>query len=116
MKEKYYYLRDKERKPLITVCLLYVSGHIARGVAICSPSDNPEKREGRRIAFKKAEKAFLEKTQTEPVIREEPIEVINRVTNPYGPHRFSPYLDMLSYKSVFNPILIDHEKRMLGVL
>lgn len=52
MIEKFYYIRDKENKPRITVCFLKdeSTGDFARGVAICSKRDNPCKRTGRNIA------------------------------------------------------------------
>ena len=47
MIEKYYYLRDKQNKPRVTVCCHWANGRfIARGVAICSMKDNPVKLSG----------------------------------------------------------------------
>lgn len=63
--EVYYYLRGRARgpapkgmkkekqngPPLITVCLSQLpDGTVCQGVAICSPKEAPEKKEGRRIA------------------------------------------------------------------
>ena len=51
-KTYFYYLRDKERKPLVTVCLhCDDKGEYYRGVAVCSPKDSPNKRVGRNIAL-----------------------------------------------------------------
>jgi len=64
MDQIYYYLRDNERKPIITVCLLaYLDrekGPLvdARGVAVCSPLDQPVKKKGRGIAYSRAIKAL----------------------------------------------------------
>ncbi|HQN26874.1 MAG TPA: hypothetical protein PLD71_10630 [Syntrophales bacterium] len=56
----YYYLRDKEKQPLVTVCLLVdmkTREVVSRGVAICSPLDHPTKRIGRGIAYGRALRA-----------------------------------------------------------
>lgn len=59
MREIYYYVRNKERKPLVTVCLLFSPSEdkIYRGVAVCSPKDNPNKAIGRGIAKGRALRA-----------------------------------------------------------
>ena len=56
MNEKtyFYYYRDRESKPRITVCLLKANGAVARGIAICSLKDNPCKKTGRKIALQRA--------------------------------------------------------------
>lgn len=53
----YYYLRDKKKQPLVTVCLLVdmkTREVVSRGVAICSPLDHPTKRIGRGVAYGRA--------------------------------------------------------------
>jgi hypothetical protein len=60
MMEKYYYCRDKQHRPIITVCLLsFEDGFMARGVSICSPKDQPEKEVGRCIAHNRALRSLL---------------------------------------------------------
>lgn len=55
---KYYYLRDKQNRPIVTVCLICNDGGIwSRGIAICSKSDNPCKKVGRKLAYQRAMKA-----------------------------------------------------------
>ena len=49
-KSKYYYCRDSNNRPVVTVCLLKTNGNIAQGVAICSLLDNPCKKTGSNIA------------------------------------------------------------------
>jgi len=48
---KYYYLRDKQYLPVVTVCLLkrdgLYAGGVSKGIAICSVFDNPDKKSGR---------------------------------------------------------------------
>ena len=53
-KSKYYYCRDSNNRPVVTVCLLQANGDISRGVAICSLSDNPCKKTGRKISRDRA--------------------------------------------------------------
>lgn len=53
-KSKYYYCRDSNNRPVVTVCLLKSNGNIAQGVAICSLLDNPCKKTGRKIARDRA--------------------------------------------------------------
>lgn len=58
MEEKYYYIRDRHNKPVITVCLLKKDGFTSRGVSVCSPDDNPSKKIGREIALSRAKKTM----------------------------------------------------------
>jgi len=57
MKAYYYYYRDSDRRPVITVCLLKIADGLHRGISICSPKDNPCKKEGRKLALYKALRA-----------------------------------------------------------
>jgi hypothetical protein len=51
----YYYERDIDGVPIVTVCLVVDSkGKTARGVAYCSPRDNAKKSVGRGIALNRA--------------------------------------------------------------
>jgi hypothetical protein len=54
MKERIYYERDEKNRPIVTVCLLQINGAFARGLAVCSPQDNPDKKVGRKIARQRA--------------------------------------------------------------
>ena len=68
---KYYYLRDEENKPRITICAVYdsIAGIFARGVAMCSEKDNPNKRVGRNIALQRAVHALANRTDACPIER-----------------------------------------------
>jgi hypothetical protein len=60
LKPVYYYLRDKNKRPLVTVCLLVDPDHkevVSRGVAICGPLDMPAKKVGRGMAYGRALRA-----------------------------------------------------------
>jgi len=52
LKEYYYYLRDEQNRPAVTVCLIVDndSNEYFRGIAVTSDKDMPSKKEGRRIA------------------------------------------------------------------
>ena len=55
---QFYYLRDEHNRPIVTVCLMYIEGYVSRGIALCSPKDNPCKKIGRGIAYNRASKAI----------------------------------------------------------
>ena len=52
MKDYYYYFRDKDKKPVVTVCLLadWKNNDVSRGIAICSKKDSPCKKAGRKFS------------------------------------------------------------------
>lgn len=58
MKTYYYYTRDDSRKPVGTHCFIVSGKQYARGTAICSPRDEPNKALGKRIATGRAIKAM----------------------------------------------------------
>lgn len=69
---KYYYIRDNQNRPTITVCLIKDSeGNISRGIAICSDKDQPCKKVGRNIAKERAIYAITENKDGCPIHREE---------------------------------------------
>ncbi|KKM32240.1 hypothetical protein LCGC14_1565890 [marine sediment metagenome] len=77
MKEFYYYLRDNDNRPLVTVCLMQSNINFSRGVAICSNLDSPCKRVGRNIAHERASHAMKVQGSTCPMGREDAFHVIN---------------------------------------
>ena len=90
--EKYYYIRDERKRPIITVCLVRAErangNDIARGIAVCSEKDSPCKKVGRAIA---SEKDNLEMNRS--------------------------WLPLLAFsfgfpKSYFNPKLTEYEERL----
>jgi len=119
MKEYFYYLRDKQRRPVVTVCLLKLTKHtkkngvvitsdsgnevIVRGVAICSNSDDPCMKTGRNIAKGLALKAFIRRESGGLVVRSEAEAVLNEVVPSFwlgadltkkGKYVFDPVLSM----------------------
>lgn len=62
MDRMFYYMRDGLNRPVVTVCLIDAGkGMKARGVAICSKLDCPQKKVGRAIAFERARSALVDK-------------------------------------------------------
>lgn len=67
---KYYYLRDENGHPRVTVCLLKASigGMFHRGLALCSYSEKViDKKLGRKLAYKRAVKAMMSKRNQLPI-------------------------------------------------
>ena len=59
MKAFYYYNRDNKKRPVITKCFITDGVTWSRGVAVCSLKDNPCKKVGKRIAYRRAMHAFF---------------------------------------------------------
>lgn len=57
MKPKFRYHRDEANRPLVTECSIIDNegNQTGWGIAICSPSDNPCKATGRKIALQRAQ-------------------------------------------------------------
>lgn len=55
-KEIYYYFRDENNRPIVTVCLIKDGDYVRRGVSICSIADGSNKKIGRKIAQGRAMK------------------------------------------------------------
>jgi hypothetical protein len=110
----YYYLRDIDNNPIITVCIIKnIKGQICRGVAICrNELEQPLDIEGRNKAFGRAKKALYRKKCTEPINREETnnrirdLLEINSAIAPYN----------LFFKSDFNANPSNFEKSLFGKL
>lgn len=101
MREKYYYLRDIQNKPIITVCLVKEGQNIARGLAICSEIDPLCKAKGRAIARNRAIHALRSKINSLRIRRAELVEAAYFFSIP------EPF-----YKSSANPILTNREKNL----
>lgn len=102
----YYYFRDDNNNPLITVCLLKGKEGIAKGIAVCSPDDNPEKVEGKSIAKKRALKAYLGKRIGEHIRSDNAAETLACCGSLLDKMWNLP-------KVWFNPELSSYEKRIL---
>jgi len=111
MKDFFYYFRDKENKPRVTVCLKVDTergiGAVARGVAICSLSDNPNKKKGRQIASGRAARAAFRGNRSYRIARVEAIAALESTAE------FSTF--PVWSKSEFFPELTEFEKKLLGL-
>ena len=60
LKYYFWYIRDKDNRPIITVCLAHdeEANIFSRGIAVCIWKDNPDKKLGRKIAKDRAIKAM----------------------------------------------------------
>ncbi len=65
MKSVIYYVRDDNNHPKISICLAVEGDEVARGMAICSSTDNVKKSEGRKRAYDRAIEALSSKQNKE---------------------------------------------------
>lgn len=113
-REFYYHLRNIEKKPITTVCLIRDEGGLFhRGIAICSAKDIPEKAEGRKRAFYRAQKALTREMADDPVFRYEAEEIIESITD----QDLIPYLEtpdgmLVLVKSGYDVELTEFEKKL----
>ena len=110
MEEYYYYCRDKDNVPLVTVCLMRQDEIVVRGVSICSPLDSPCKKEGKRIARNKALKALGLKKTGDEIKRDRAVKMIYNVTDK-GKNNST----ICPFKSVYNPALNIFEQKILSI-
>lgn len=137
----FYYIMDKQKvkpkgkeekivkKPVVTVCLIKSYGIskgedrerlrcITRGVAICSDSEMPVKKEGRNIARGKAMQALYHKKSGNPVTREEARVVLTRmgIISQGLEYGISGGLLLCEGKSTYEPVLTVFEEKLLAVI
>lgn len=113
----FYYIRDNDGHPRVTVCLVSDGVVHARGLSFCSPRDVLSKKEGRRLALARARKAYGTKTTGEPIGRDETLTVIQKVTNSVTGRMVAenqPELYFYQNKRVFYPALIPYEAQMIN--
>ena len=103
MKKRFYYYRDENRHPRVTVCLGEdEEGNIARGISICSLQDNPCKVIGRELAIRQMLRAFKKKESSNEIKSNNAFEVLTKTNAAF------------LFKSAYNPALIDYEQRIIG--
>ena len=103
---KYYYCRDGNNRPVVTVCLLQVNGDISRGVAICSFLDNPCKKTGRKISRDRAIHAMKTRVENCEIDTTNAHLVLSSVSE--------ESVGMFNWvKSAYNPQLTDHENKLV---
>jgi len=106
-KTYFYYVRDDNNRPVITVCLIVGEYGIGKGIAICSVNDNPEKAVGRDIAKRRALKAYWKRMNGIPAWSANVLNVLDSIR--------TGYLWLERCKIEFNPDLTTHEIRMLKI-
>lgn len=117
-KYKFYYVRDKQRKPVVTVVIAHLNnGRFARGVAVCSYHDNPNKDTGKLLAARrllKAAKPAEENDDHEFVefmrLPKKTTQSVLLCTLPDGMHR---KIEICNDKKFISPIL--HLERMSNI-
>lgn len=71
LRKRYIHLRKEDKTPYATLCILFddqnASKGKALGVAICGDRENFSRKEGRRIAFKRAFKAWVTQKDQLPI-------------------------------------------------
>ena len=112
-REFYYHLRNIDKKPITTVCLIRdENGLYHRGIAICSEKDIPEKAEGRKRAFYRAQKALTREMSDDPVLRFEAEEIIWSITD----QDMIPFTEsdgmVILVKSAYDVELSEFEKKL----
>jgi len=125
MKEVFYFIRDKDHKPVISVCLLLTTDGtptfiVARGVAICSDKDTPctklhaHQSNGPGIARRRAWKAWKSGGDKHGIHREEAFKILDRVRfNNSEIWKDILFPRMFTCKAFHYPILSPKETRIL---
>ena len=108
----FYYARNEQKHPIVTVCLLVLKEEgeepvVSRGVSICSPIEGVRKPEGRKRALKRAMHAVYTQCESDYLIcRNEAIDQID-----------STELDpLITYKSTYDCVLTTFEMQLLEKL
>jgi len=94
---KFEILRDRDRRPTVTICTISVNGCTGIGRSIRSLKDNPVERRGKAKAFGRAKKALFRRETSLPICRAEAFEAISTT---------SAFMDMgiPAYKSIYQEV------------
>lgn len=110
LKRRFYYFRDENNFPRVTVCVLYniEAKVVCRGLSLCSFDDSPVKAEGRDIAEGRAINAYVTMEDSEKIIQSQTNEIIDSLvaTTELIPFR---------YKSQYDMELTKFEKRLFNI-
>jgi len=74
--ERFYYYRDCDGSPIVTVCVIKDDNFIGRGVAICSSNDHIVKKRGRDIAYGREVKALMNQESSLEIKRDEVLDIV----------------------------------------
>ena len=116
---KFYYIRDSNNLPRVTVCLLKLGDEIARGISICSLKEQPVVKTGRHKAYGRAMRAITHKDMASlkghpEVMRNDAADALMTVALQKNVHMNQglmngPYI----MKWEYNPKLTEYEKELL---
>lgn len=104
----FYYCRNTENKPVISVCIVERGDEFARGVSICSPSDIPMKKTGRKIARDRALKALHNNYDFGLINRAEALYILDEI-------EVDNYVEF-THKGKYMPELTVFEKLLVGLI
>ena len=130
MKEIFYFIRDKDHKPVISVCLLIeTSGSPgnpktvgARGVAICSDSETPcsklnaHQSNGPGIARRRAQSSYKHGKNMYRINRSEALNILDHVRSCVPEWEDINFTGIYQYKGFYLPSLSPKEQRILAAV
>ena len=97
----------------VTNCLLFLEGKlVAKGIAICSPLDAPDKGVGKRLALTRALHALKKQISEMPVVQRR-IREFNPCEGRYTTHGRHLRNTVASMKSMFLPMMLDSERDLI---
>jgi len=108
----FYYARNAQKHPIVTVCLLVLKEEgeepvVSRGISICSPIEGVRKPEGRKRALKRAMHAIYTQCKADyPISR---YEACMQIESTELDHR-------INHKSMYNCALTTFEMHLLEKL
>jgi len=103
MKTYYYYFRNAQKAPLVTVCLMTGESEFVRGIAVCSPLDIVSKAIGRGLARGKALRALGTRSNSSPIKR----TIVSEIREEVG------FPKTWKYKSEYMPELSSFERKLV---
>lgn len=119
MKTYYYYLRDKDNHPRITICLIRPACGFGdkyhRGISMCSYSEKKiDKAYGRKKAYSRAVHAHSTGVDSLPTKRDEAVDIMCSCTcTSYTFEVQDIWVDELRFKSQYNVTLTSFEKKLV---
>lgn len=114
----FYYIRNEQKKPVITVCILKYNNVYCRGVAICSTKEAANKKIGRTIAFGRAFNSLINGCDIDYINTDTPA-VFNNLKDLFGDgcednnQSIRDFIDNVVYKSMYDIEFTKLEKSLL---
>ena len=101
---RFYYIRDRNNQPRITVCLGNDDGTPVRGIAICSLEDTIDKGTGRKLAYVRMKQAIQHQGSQDIILGAKAHKVA------------TSYLTGITHKSEYDANLTDFEEDLVTEL